>query len=71
MYDVIADPPPGAPYPELYVSGEDFGRQVGWLASHGYHAVTLRDASLHWRFGRTLPARPIVITFDAGYHSHV
>ena len=31
MYHVIADPPADAPYPELYVSGEDFARQIDWL----------------------------------------
>lgn len=69
MYHVIAEPPAGAPYPELYVSAGDFGRQVGWLAQHGFHGVTLRDAYLHWSVGRALPSRPVVISFDDGYHS--
>ena len=33
MYHVIADPPADAPYPELYVSGDDFARQIGWLGA--------------------------------------
>ena len=69
MYHVIADPPADARYPELYVSGEDFARQIGWLERQGYHAVTLRDAYLHWRFGRSVPTHPLVLTFDDGYHS--
>jgi peptidoglycan/xylan/chitin deacetylase (PgdA/CDA1 family) len=69
MYHVIADPPADARYPELYVSGAAFAREIDWLESHGFHAVTLRDAYLHWSFGVTIPTRPIVITFDDGYHS--
>ena len=69
MYHVIADPPAGARYPELYVSDEDFAHQIDWLERQGYHAVTLRDAYLHWRFGRSVPAHPLVLTFDDGYHS--
>jgi peptidoglycan/xylan/chitin deacetylase (PgdA/CDA1 family) len=69
MYHVIADPSADAPYPELYVSGEDFARQIDWLESHGFHAVTLRAAYLHWSFGSSIPTHPIVITFDDGYHS--
>ena len=51
------------------MSGADFARQIGWLERHGFHAVTLRDAYLHWRFGRSVPAHPVVVTFDDGYHS--
>jgi peptidoglycan/xylan/chitin deacetylase (PgdA/CDA1 family) len=69
MYHVIADPPAGAPFPELYVSGDAFAGQIAWLAAHGFHAVTLQDAYDHWRIGLRLPARPIVVSFDDGYHS--
>jgi peptidoglycan/xylan/chitin deacetylase (PgdA/CDA1 family) len=69
MYHVVADPPANAPYPELYVSGADFARQISWLESNGFHAVTLRDAYLHWSFGRSIPIHPVVVTFDDGYHS--
>lgn len=70
MYHVIADPPPGAPYPELYVAPAAFAAQVAWLAGHGYHAVTLSALHEHWTRGVALPARPIVLTFDDGYRSH-
>jgi len=69
MYHVIADPPAAAPFPELYVSRSDFAAQVGWLARHGYHAVTLDAARAHWFDGRPLPAHPIVFSFDDGYRS--
>ena len=69
MYHVIADPPADARYPELYVSGAAFAHEIDWLERRGYHAVTLRDAYLHWQFGIAIPTHPIVITFDDGYHS--
>lgn len=69
MYHVIADAPPGAPYPELYVSEADFAAQLRWLARHGYQAVTQRDLWNHWHRGAALPARPIVLSFDDGYRS--
>jgi peptidoglycan/xylan/chitin deacetylase (PgdA/CDA1 family) len=69
MYHVIADPPERTPFPGLYVSGRVFARQIAWLARHGYHAITLQDAYDHWRTGEPLPAHPIVISFDDGYHS--
>jgi peptidoglycan/xylan/chitin deacetylase (PgdA/CDA1 family) len=69
MYHVIADPPPDAPYPQLWVSEADFAAQMRWLARHGYRAVTQRDVWEHWHRGRRLPPKPVVISFDDGYRS--
>jgi peptidoglycan/xylan/chitin deacetylase (PgdA/CDA1 family) len=71
MYHVVSSPPAGAPYPELYVSRASFAAQVGWLAGHGYHAVTLQQVFDSWRGAGTLPARPVVFSFDDGYLSQV
>jgi peptidoglycan/xylan/chitin deacetylase (PgdA/CDA1 family) len=38
-----------------------------WLAEHGYQAVTLDEVMRAWFHSGTLPAKPIVITFDNGY----
>jgi peptidoglycan/xylan/chitin deacetylase (PgdA/CDA1 family) len=69
MYHVIASPPVGAVYPELWVSPADFAAQMDWLASHGYHAVTLARLFGYWRQGVALPPKPFVATFDDGYLS--
>jgi peptidoglycan/xylan/chitin deacetylase (PgdA/CDA1 family) len=71
MYHVISSPPPGAPYPDLYVPRADFAAEVAWLAAHGYRAVTLQQVFDSWRGARTLPSRPIVLSFDDGYLSDV
>ena len=71
MYHVLNAPPPGTPQPELWVSREDFDAQMDWLAARGYHGVTLQQVWDAWHKGGLLPAKPIVISFDDGYHSHV
>ncbi|HET7856064.1 MAG TPA: polysaccharide deacetylase family protein [Gaiellaceae bacterium] len=70
MYHEIGPTPPGAALPDLYLSRADFASQLRWLASHGYHPVTLRAAYLYWAGLRPLPNRPIVLTFDDGYRGH-
>jgi len=70
MYHVIAAPPPGAPFPGLYVEPAEFAEQMQALASAGWHAVTLDQAGEYWRHGVPLGAgKPIVISFDNGYNS--
>jgi peptidoglycan/xylan/chitin deacetylase (PgdA/CDA1 family) len=70
MYHVINRPPPGTSQPELWVSREDFAAQVEALARRGHHAVTLQQVHDAWHRGGLLPSKPIVLSFDDGYHSH-
>jgi peptidoglycan/xylan/chitin deacetylase (PgdA/CDA1 family) len=70
MYHVIAPPPPGAPFPGLYVAPGEFAAQMQALKSAGWHAVTLDQVEAYWRQGVPLPAgKPIVLSFDNGYQS--
>jgi peptidoglycan/xylan/chitin deacetylase (PgdA/CDA1 family) len=70
MYHVIAAPPPGAPFPGLYVPPAEFAAQMRALKSAGWHAVTLDEVEAYWRHGVSLGAgKPIVISFDNGYNS--
>lgn len=66
-YHVLGAAPEGAPYPELYVTRPDFHQQMDWLDEHGYEAVTLETVEQAWYHGGTLPAKPVVISFDDGY----
>jgi peptidoglycan/xylan/chitin deacetylase (PgdA/CDA1 family) len=69
MYHVLDSPPPGAAYPQLWVSPAAFSAQVRALALAGYHAVTLRQVFGAWRNGSPLPVKPVVLSFDDGYQS--
>jgi peptidoglycan/xylan/chitin deacetylase (PgdA/CDA1 family) len=69
MYHVLGVPSASAPYPDLYVKPSDLAGQMQWLASRGYHAVSLGQVFRYWRSGVALPAKPIVISFDDGYLS--
>jgi peptidoglycan/xylan/chitin deacetylase (PgdA/CDA1 family) len=70
MYHVIAPPPAGAPFPGLYVPASEFAEQMQALKSAGWTAVTLDQLRAYWEHGARLPAgKPIVLTFDNGYHS--
>jgi peptidoglycan/xylan/chitin deacetylase (PgdA/CDA1 family) len=71
MYHVISSPPAGAPFPDLYVPRSDFAAEISWLAEHGYHVVTLKQVFDSWRGAKTLPGKPIVLSFDDGYLSQV
>jgi peptidoglycan/xylan/chitin deacetylase (PgdA/CDA1 family) len=73
MYHVIAPAPAAAALPDLFVRPSDFAAQMGWLAAHGFHAVTLHQVYEYWLRGTPLPAQPIVLTFDdgtLGQHTH-
>jgi len=67
MYHVLGQPIPGAPYPELFVPRAEFRKEMGWLDRKGYEGVTLDEVARAWYDGGTLPAKPIVISFDDGY----
>jgi peptidoglycan/xylan/chitin deacetylase (PgdA/CDA1 family) len=66
---VINAPPPGTPYPALWVSRELFASHLAALRAAGYHAVTLQRVWDAWTGRYALPSKPIVISFDDGYLS--
>jgi len=70
MYHVIGSPPPGAPFPGLYVTQTLFAAQMHALQAAGYHAVTMNEMWDNWHHGTPLPTgKPIVISFDNGYEA--
>jgi peptidoglycan/xylan/chitin deacetylase (PgdA/CDA1 family) len=70
IYHVIAAPPPGAPFPGLYVEPAEFAEQMQALKDAGWHAVTLDEVEEYWRRGVPLgTGKPVVISFDNGYNS--
>ena len=66
-YHVLGDPDESDEYPELFVSRPDFRHQLEWLDENGYQAVTLEQVEDAWYGDGTLPAKPVVLSFDDGY----
>lgn len=63
-YHAVDEFPAGDPYPELFVEPADFRAQMDWLQAHGYQAVDLRAVEHAWFAAGTLPAKPVVLSFD-------
>ncbi|GAB2749570.1 polysaccharide deacetylase family protein [Streptomyces bullii] len=72
MYHAVAVDPNDATRP-LSVTPEAFVEQMAVLAELGFTPVDTAALAAGWRSGRTLPERPVLITFDDGYegvHRH-
>ncbi len=69
VYDVINEPRADTADPSIWVPPDEFEAQMTHLADNGYHAVTMRQVWAAWKEGGVLPSKPIVISFDTGYHS--
>ena len=66
MYHHISD---GNPQPAPYywnVTIEHFQQQMDYLAAHGYHPITFNMLFDTLYYGFTLPAKPLILTFDDG-----
>lgn len=69
LYHYIADNPDPSDKARDYLSSspKDFDEQMGYLQKEGYTPITL-DTMVAGLYGNTtLPAKPVVITFDDGY----
>jgi peptidoglycan/xylan/chitin deacetylase (PgdA/CDA1 family) len=74
MYHSVSENPNDDTRPHS-VRPSDLAEQFAYLAENGFTPLTLADlvASLNKNNGRSVPHKPIVITFDDGYadfHSH-
>ena len=69
MYHYIRpDPGPDDPVGQgLSVSPELFAAHLAYLAEQGYSTITMAELADVWQGRRTLPSKPIVLTFDDGY----
>lgn len=59
----------GAVQSAWWVWPEHFEAQMRMLREAGYRSVLPSDLAAHCRWGKPLPDRPVVITFDDGYLS--
>jgi peptidoglycan/xylan/chitin deacetylase (PgdA/CDA1 family) len=68
-YHHIGTAPRGAASPELWLPPGLLRRQLRALAGAGYRAVTLDRVWRAWHGSGSLPAHPVVVSFDDGYAS--
>src|SRR5579871_2120144 len=69
MYHYVSDVPKGADETriDLTVTPENFAAHVAYLAQQGYHTVSFYQLNNALLTGASLPAKPIILTFDDGY----
>jgi peptidoglycan/xylan/chitin deacetylase (PgdA/CDA1 family) len=54
-------------FPDLTVSAERFARHIIWLVRRGYVGIRPADWLAWCRHDRTLPRKPVLLTFDDAY----
>ena len=52
---------------EYTISAETFESDLKWLGDNGFTTVSARQITDYVEKGTALPAKPVLITFDAGY----
>lgn len=65
MYHEVT-PTPIAGYRKYTVTPAELATQLAWLRKRGYASIDLDALDAAWRGERTMPRRPVVITFDDG-----
>jgi len=63
MYHKIGD---GVASP-WWVAAEDFEAHLQSLKEQGYHSIFPSELAAHQAWGRPLPSKPVILTFDDGY----
>lgn len=53
--------------PWLTISPQMFERHLRWLARHGFTTIHVSEWIAYQREGKTLPDRPVLLTFDDAY----
>jgi len=51
----------------LSILPENFEKQMSYLNDNGYHTITPDQLMAYLKFGKPLPEKPVMITFDDGY----
>lgn len=69
MYHYVSEPPEEADEyrKDLSVPPERFRQQMEFLASNGYTSIGFKDLSLAITGKKSLPEKPVILTFDDGY----
>ena len=68
MYHHVSSLPTHNPLDyNLTVTTTDFDAQLTWLQQQGYHSITMTELFDTFYYGKALPAKPMMLTFDDGY----
>jgi peptidoglycan/xylan/chitin deacetylase (PgdA/CDA1 family) len=54
----------------LSLSPQEFDEQMSYLAENGYNTISPDQLSAYLKYGRPLPDKPVLITFDDGYRDN-
>ena len=68
-YHRVETPPPGFEHDSNFVTPAAFAEHLAALAAFGFSGVTVGDIAAWQRGERTLPTRPVAISFDDAYVS--
>ena len=66
MYHDVGPSVPGA-FPDATIHQAEFEKQIAWLDDHGYVGIRPSDWIARCRHNKSLPEKPVLITFDDGY----
>ncbi|MFA5047635.1 MAG: polysaccharide deacetylase family protein [Patescibacteria group bacterium] len=67
MYHYIEPVPTSTPLPHLYLNPQIFEDQLKTIKNASYNTVFVRDIGENIVNGKSLPDKPIALTFDDGY----
>lgn len=67
MYHRVDAIPAGTSHPKNFVTPARFGEQIQSLLSWGYSPITFAEWLGYAAHRTTLPAKPLIVTFDDGY----
>lgn len=67
MYHKIGDSPIASQLKKLWVSENDFRKQMLYLKKHNYTSMTFSELEKAETGLAEMPAKPVIITFDDGY----
>jgi peptidoglycan/xylan/chitin deacetylase (PgdA/CDA1 family) len=72
MYHYVSTPPANADIyrRDLSVPPELFAAQLDRMHAEGYSTITLYDLIAYLQQGRSLPEKPVILTFDDGYRDN-
>ena len=54
-------------YEYLSELADEFERKLGYLKKKRYHTIGLKELYEYMKYGKTIPTRSIILTFDDGY----